>query len=275
MTTVLEVEHLKIWDDRTGQVLVPDSSFRLVQGKCLAIVGESGSGKSLTCKALTRLNRSGIRQSGRIALSGIDLSELSTKDLRQYRGRRLCMIMQNGMSAFDPSRSIGAYLFEILSVHFNWRRSEMVDSIAVAMSSVGLKEPSVIMRRYPHELSGGMLQRVMIALAIVLEPDVIIADEPTTALDAVTAYEVVEQFVRLRERFGSSMIFVSHDLGVVRRIADDVMVMKDGEIVEQGSVEDIFAGASHPYTRYLVSSKQALNLHYNQLMGGGAERAKG
>lgn len=271
---VLEVEHLRIWEERSGRALVHGSSFRLVQGECLAIVGESGSGKSLTCRSLMRLNRTGVRQSGFLALNGEDLSKLSDKEMRKYRGRRLCMIMQNGMSAFDPSRPIGAHLQETLGVHYNWSRVEMEARLTAAMSGVGLKEPAVVMRSYPHELSGGMLQRVMIALAIVLEPDVIIADEPTTALDAVTAYEVVEQFVQLRERLGSAMIFVSHDLGVVRRIADNVLVMKDGEIIERGATQDIFAGARHPYTRYLVASKQALSRHFEQLMGG-ADVAEG
>ncbi|MCQ6559947.1 staphylopine uptake ABC transporter ATP-binding protein CntD [Paenibacillus mendelii] len=266
--SLLEVEHLRIWDGRTGVVLVPDSSFRLSQGECLAIVGESGSGKSLTCRALMRLNRSGIRQSGRIILNGVDLAKLSDKELRPYRGRRMCMIMQNGMRAFDPSRPVGAYLLEVLSIHYDWSRSEMNTKLSAAMTSVGLQDPSAVMGRYPHELSGGMLQRVMIALAIVLEPDVIIADEPTTALDAVTQYEVVEQFVQLRGRIGSAIVFVSHDLGVVRRIADEVLVMKEGVIVERGKTSQLFTDGSHPYTRYLVSSKEAIRSHYLQLMGG-------
>ncbi|MFC0212146.1 ABC transporter ATP-binding protein [Paenibacillus chartarius] len=266
--SMLEVDQLKIWEERSGRVLVHGSSFRLSRGECLAVVGESGSGKSLTCRSLVRLNRKGIRQTGLIALNGLDLSMLSDKEMRRYRGRRLCMIMQNGMSAFDPSRPIGSHLQATLSVHYDWSRSEMEAKLTAAMSAVGLREPASVMRRYPHELSGGMLQRVMISLAIVLEPDVIIADEPTTALDAVTAYEVVEQFEGVRNRLGSAIIFVSHDLGVVRRIADNVLVMKDGEIVERGATRDIFACASHPYTRYLVSSKEALTRHYKQLMGG-------
>ena len=267
---VLEVDHLKIWDGRTDRMLVHDISFRLRQGECLAIVGESGSGKSLTCRALMRLNRSGLCQSGSIVVNGVNLSELPEKEMRKVRGKRLCMIMQNGMRAFDPSRPVGAHLLETLAVHEYGSRDEMTENIKRALESVGLQDPLAVMSRYPHELSGGMLQRVMIALAIALEPDIIIADEPTTALDTVTQYEVVEQFVQLRSRIGSSMIFVSHDLGVVKRIADEVLVMKDGEIVERGRTGDIFAGAQHPYTRYLVSSKLALNHHFLRLMGGGS-----
>ncbi|MEF3305722.1 staphylopine uptake ABC transporter ATP-binding protein CntD [Paenibacillus sp. GYB003] len=264
----LEVHHLKIWDGLTGRVLVRDSSFNVKYGECLAIVGESGSGKSLTCRAIMRLIRAGLRQSGSILVNGVNLSELPEKEMRRMRGRRLCMIMQNGMRAFDPSRPVGAHLRETLAVHGKRSREEMAVTLKKAMESVGLEDPAAVMSRYPHELSGGMLQRIMIALAIVLEPDVIIADEPTTALDAVTQYEVVEQFVRLRSRTGSSMIFVSHDLGVVKRIADEVLVMKDGEIVERGETGDIFSGARHPYTRYLVSSKLTLTRHFMQVMGG-------
>ncbi|WP_103107386.1 staphylopine uptake ABC transporter ATP-binding protein CntD [Brevibacillus reuszeri] len=266
---VLEVDHLKIWNRLTGHMLVRDSSFHIKQGECLAIVGESGSGKSLTCRALMRLNRPGLRQSGDIILNGINLSELPEKQMRRLRGKRLCMIMQNGMRALDPSRPVGAHLRETLTVHTShWSRTEMIENVKRAMESVGFKDPIAVMGRYPHELSGGMLQRVMIALAIVLEPDIIIADEPTTALDAITQYEVVEQFMQLRYRLGCSLIFVSHDLGVVKRIADKVLVMKDGEIVEQGERGDIFSRANHPYTRYLVSSKLALQRHFKQLMGG-------
>lgn len=266
--SVLEVEHLKIWDAQSGEVLVQDSSFQLAQGQCLAIVGESGSGKSLSCRAVMRLNRAGLLQSGRIILNGINLTELSDKEMRKFRGKHFCMIMQNGMRAFDPSRLIGVFLYEVLTVHYDWSRDEMSARLCAAMGSVGLMNPETVMKRYPHELSGGMLQRVMIALAIVLEPDIIIADEPTTALDAVTQYEVVEQFVKLRSLLGSSIIFVSHDLGVVRRLADEVLVMKDGVIVERGTTADLFEGAKHPYTRYLVSSKQSLSRRFKQLIGG-------
>lgn len=264
----LQVEHLKIWQAREGHVLVPDSSFTLKQGRCLAIVGESGSGKSLTCRAIMRLNQSPLSQSGKVILNGINLSELSDKEMRKFRGKRLCMIMQNGMRAFDPSQPVGKYLLRVLTLHYDWSRSEALVKLTSALANVGLGQPAEVLRSYPFQLSGGMLQRVMIALAIVLEPDVVIADEPTTALDAVTQYEVVEQFVQLRNRLGSMMIFVSHDLAVVKRIADEVVVMKDGAIVEQDTARQIFTEARHPYTRYLVSSKQVLRRHFTNVMGG-------
>ncbi|CAM4459716.1 staphylopine uptake ABC transporter ATP-binding protein CntD [Paenibacillus tarimensis] len=265
---ILDVKNLKIWDGSTGRTIVPDSSFKLKQGSCLAIVGESGSGKSVTCRSIMRLNKGSIRQSGDILFQGENLSLLSEKEMRRKRGKNLCMILQNGMRAFDPSSKLGVHLKETLDQHFNWSKQAFTDHMAKAMESVKLSNPVELLNKYPHELSGGMLQRVMIALAIALEPDIIIADEPTTALDTISQFEVVEQFIRLREVMGCSMIFISHDLGVVRKIADDVLVMKDGEIVERGTTQAIFTEAQHEYTRYLVSSKLALSQHFENVMGG-------
>lgn len=265
---ILEVKNLKVWDSRTGNVILPSSSFHVKKGSCLAIVGESGSGKSLTCRAIMRLNKAVLRQSGDILLGGVNLAHLPEKEMRKKRGKQLCMIVQNGMRAFDPSCVIGAHLKETLAQHFGWSRNDMTVKMKKAMESVMLKDPIAVMNSYPHQLSGGMLQRVMIALALVLEPDVVIADEPTTALDTISQFEVVEQFIQLRERMGCSMIFISHDLGVVKRIADEVLVMKAGEIVESGTTGNIFSEARHEYTRYLVSTKLALNRHFNTLMGG-------
>jgi nickel transport system ATP-binding protein len=276
LTNILEVSDLRIWDSDTGHVIVPGSSFQVRQGSCLAIVGESGSGKSVTCRAVMRLNKASIRQSGSIRFDGVDVSELSEQDMRKLRGKRMCMILQHGMRAFDPSRVIGVHLRETLKQHYGWSRSESDASMVMAMRSVMLKDPAAILNQYPHQLSGGMLQRIMIALAIVLEPDMIIADEPTTALDTISQFEVVEQLAQLRDRLGCAMILVSHDLGIVRTMADEVIVMKAGVIVERGATEAIFSDARHAYTRYLVSSKLALDRHFQRMMegvgGGVAER---
>ncbi|TBL69902.1 staphylopine uptake ABC transporter ATP-binding protein CntD [Paenibacillus thalictri] len=264
----LTVSNLKVWDSRTGNVMISNSSFEVKQGSCLAIVGESGSGKSLTCRSIMRLNKAGVRQSGDILLGEVNLSTLSANEMRKKRGKKLCMIVQNGMRAFDPSCAVGVHLQETLAWHFGWSRDEITARMRKAMESVLLKEPAAIMNSYPHQLSGGMLQRVMIALALVLEPDIVIADEPTTALDTISQFEVVEQFNQLRGKISCSMIFVSHDLGIVKRIADEVLVMKDGNVVEHGTTQDIFSAARHAYTRYLVSSKRALTEHFMKIMGG-------
>ncbi|MEC0249200.1 staphylopine uptake ABC transporter ATP-binding protein CntD [Paenibacillus chitinolyticus] len=264
----LEVKNLKVWDNLTGEVIIPNSSFHVKQGSCLAIVGESGSGKSLTCRAVMRLTKPNIRQSGDILFNGVNLSELPEKEMRKRRGKQLCMILQNGMRAFDPSCVVGVHLKETLAEHFGWSRDEITARMKKAMESVMLKDPIAVMNKYPHQLSGGMLQRVMIALAIVLEPDLVIADEPTTALDTISQFEVVEQFAQLRERMGCSMIFISHDLGIVRKLSDEVLVMKEGVVVERGPTPAIFSEARHEYTRYLVSSKLSLNHRFRNLMGG-------
>lgn len=270
MMNLLEVRNLKIWDEATGKVIIQNSSFHLHKGSCLAIVGESGSGKSVTCRSIMRLNSPSLRQSGDILFKGQNLSMLSEKEMRKKRGKNLGMILQNGMSAFDPSCVIGVHLLETLAEHFDWSKHEMEEKIRHAMEIVMLKNPNEIMKKFPHQLSGGMLQRVMIALAIVLEPDIIIADEPTTALDAISQYEVIEQFIKLREKMGCSMLFISHDLGVVKKIADEVLVMKDGEIIERGRTQAVFSEPKHEYTKYLVSSRRVLSDHFKKIMEGDA-----
>ncbi|WP_169089156.1 staphylopine uptake ABC transporter ATP-binding protein CntD [Paenibacillus sp. PL91] len=268
--SILEVENLNVWDGETGRSIVRGSNFRLQKGQCLAIVGESGSGKSMTCKSIMRLNRDPIRQSGRISLKGEDISRLTEPEMRKKRGKNLCMIVQNGMTAFDPTCVIGVHMRETLHTHFGWNKTEVEETMKKTMESVMLQHPLDLMNKYPHQLSGGMLQRVMIALALALMPDVIIADEPTTALDAISQFEVMEQFMQLRERMGCSMLFVSHDLGVVKKIADEVIVMKDGEIVDQGSMGTVLAGGSHSYTQYLISSRLALGNNFYSIMEGEA-----
>lgn len=264
---ILEVENLQVTDMNTGQIIVYNSSFYLKQGNCLAIVGESGSGKSVTCRSIMRLNKPWIHQSGDIFFKGENVNHLSEKEMRKKRGKNLCMILQNGMSAFDPSCVIGVHLRETLVAHFGWSNQEIETKMKKAMESVMLKNPIETMNKYPHQLSGGMLQRIMIALALVLEPDIMIADEPTTALDTISQFEVIEQFIQLRERMGCSMIFVSHDLGVVKKIADDVLVMKDGKIVERGDISTVFSKAEHEYTRYLVSTRLEVSNHFRKIMG--------
>jgi nickel transport system ATP-binding protein len=270
----LEISNLHIWDDATGQVIVSDVSFHLKEGSCLAIVGKSGSGKSMTCKSIMRLHNAGIRQTGDILFRGENIGLLPPKAMRKLRGKHLYMIMQNGMRAFDPSRVVGSHLMETIAEHFDWSHSDIISKIIAAMESVMLRNPAEVLGRYPHQLSGGMLQRLMIALALVLEPDLIIADEPTTALDTVSQFEVVEQLRRLKERKGCSMLFISHDMGVVKNIADEILVMKDGSIVESGLTSVIFTDPHHEYTRHLVSAKLSIHRHYQKMMGGGniAER---
>jgi nickel transport system ATP-binding protein len=264
---ILEVNGLSIVDEKTDEWLVKDSSFHVKKGRTLAIVGESGSGKSLTCRSLMRLNQPWLKETGTVLFKGEDLLTLSKKGMRKKRGKQMYMIMQNGMTAFDPSRVIGVHLRQATAEHFNWSKRETERKLKLAIESVMIKNPDEVLNKYPHQLSGGMLQRIMIALALILEPDLIIADEPTTALDSITQYEVVNQLIGLRERMGCSMIFVSHDLGVVRHIADDLLVMKDGRIIERGKAQSVFAEPEKEYTKYLVSTRKSLSHHFNSQMG--------
>ncbi|MCK9859663.1 ABC transporter ATP-binding protein [Paenibacillus sp. ATY16] len=268
--SLLQVTNLRLWDAITNKVLVPSSSFEMKEGSCMAIVGESGSGKSLTCRAIMNLNKKTIRQSGEIVFKGIRLNQLSEAEMRRKRGKQIYMILQNGMRAFDPTSVIGVHLRDTLKHHYGWSQAEIVEKMKQAMLSVRLQNPVEVMNKYPHQLSGGMLQRVMISLAIVLEPDLIIADEPTSALDTVSKYEVMEQLAQLREQVGCSMIFVSHDLGVVRKLADVVLVMRNGIIVERGDASILFTEAKHEYTRFLVSSQLKLDEHFQKVVGGPA-----
>ncbi|MCM3618314.1 ABC transporter ATP-binding protein [Sutcliffiella horikoshii] len=265
---LLEVHNLQVQDTISGKLLVKGSSFSVGDGNCLAIVGESGSGKSVTSKAIMRLNKPVLQTKGSVLFKGEELTRLSDKEMRRRRGKSICMIMQNGMSAFNPTSVIGVHLRETLSMHLGVTKSQADAKMIPALERVMIKNPSDLLAKYPHQLSGGMLQRVMIALAIVLEPDLIIADEPTTALDTISQYEVVEEFKKLRERLGTSMIFISHDLGVVQRIAENVIVMKDGAIVESGTTQKIFNDASHPYTKYLVATRLSLSNHFKKIMEG-------
>jgi nickel transport system ATP-binding protein len=266
--SLLKIEQLHVFDCGANKPIIHNSSFQVNEGECVALVGESGSGKSMTCKSIMRLHKRGIKQSGHIWLKGEDLSELPEKQMRSKRGKELCMVMQNGMSAFNPSNSVGRHLVATLNQHTNWSYEQIERKLVDTMRRVRLQDPMDIMNKYPHQLSGGMLQRLMIALALLLEPDVLIADEPTTALDTISQFDVIEQLMNLRKNTGSSMIFISHDLGIVKKLADQVIVMKDGYIVERGASQDVFFKPQHAYTEYLISTKRTLYEHFQKTIGG-------
>ncbi|MCZ4148695.1 nickel import ATP-binding protein NikD, partial [Escherichia coli] len=170
-----------------------------------------------------------IRQAGDICFQGEDLSAMSERNMRERRGKRISLIMQNGMNAFDPSCKVRVHFRETLGRHMGWSRRQVDERAEIALAQVNLQPAKDILNKYPHELSGGMLQRLMIALSLLLEPDMIIADEPTTALDAISQYEVLVQLQQLKERIGCAMLLISHDLGVGRSMADRILVMKQGK----------------------------------------------
>lgn len=263
---LLTVDNLRVYDTRSGQFLVNGVNFSLQENTCLGIVGESGSGKSLTCKALMGLLAPGLRAEGEAVLEGKSLLQASEEELRQVRGRRIAMIMQDAMTAFDPLYTLGAQMVETLQEKMALSSKDALDVAVDSLEKMCLRETGQVVKKYPYQLSGGMLQRCMIALTLALQPDIIIADEPTTALDSINQREVIEEFQRLREMGTMSLVFISHDLGIVQRLAQEVLVMCKGEQVEYGPAADVFGCPQHAYTRYLVDTRRELTQFFRESM---------
>ena len=260
-TPLLQVKNLcTSFDVDAGEVrAVNGISFSLDKGKVLGIVGESGSGKSVTAYSIMRiLVEPGRIKSGEILFDGQDIVKFSKKQMSEFRGKRVSIIFQDPMTSLNPTYTIGNQLREAILLHTN-RNHEQANARAVEMLKlVGVNEPEKRLKQYPHELSGGMRQRVMIAMALALEPQLIIMDEPTTALDVVVQREIIEEISELRREKGFSVIFITHDLPMLLEITDKIAVMKDGVIVEQGVSEDVYFNPQHPYTQRLLSSFPSL-----------------
>jgi oligopeptide/dipeptide ABC transporter ATP-binding protein len=235
---------------------VRDLSFSLARGEVLGLVGESGSGKSVTSLAIMRLLPPQARVEGEIVLTENaeprDLASLDDNSMRQLRGSRMAMIFQEPMTALNPVMRVGEQIAEAVLAHHSVSKSEAWKRAVDAMNDVAIPEPSARARDYPHQLSGGMRQRIVIAMAIVNRPQLLIADEPTTALDVTIQAQILELLAELRAKFGLAMLFISHDLAVVSQVADRVAVMYAGCLVELGAKHDIFRAAAHPYTRGLL-----------------------
>jgi oligopeptide/dipeptide ABC transporter ATP-binding protein len=234
---------------------VEDASFDLIPGRTLALVGESGCGKSLIASAIMQLLPPfGRIPEGSIRLSDQELTGLDDKALQRIRGDRISMIFQEPMSALNPVFSVGAQIAEALRLHRNLNKSEATEQAVELIASVGIPDPATRANNYPHEMSGGMRQRVLIAMALACEPDLLIADEPTTALDVTIQAQILDLMHDLQSRMGTAILFISHDFGVVSQMADDIAVMYAGRIIEQGSAEDILSSPKHPYTRALLAT---------------------
>ncbi len=231
-----------------------DVSFIIPESGTLGLVGESGSGKSATSLAIMRLLPPQASTSGRIVFSGADLLSLPDQDMRRIRGARASMIFQEPMTALNPVMRVGDQVAEAVLAHNRLSKSEAWQRAIAGLREVAIPEPDRRARDYPHQLSGGQRQRVMIAMALVNNPQLLIADEPTTALDVTIQAQILDLLAELRERHRLAVLFISHDLGVVSRVADEVAVMYAGEIVEMGPVAQIFASAQHAYTRGLISA---------------------
>ena len=229
-------------------------SFTVERGETLAIVGESGSGKSLTSLALMDLlPRQVPRRAARLMFDGIDLMSLPERSMRKLRGNRMAMIFQEPMTSLNPAYTIGNQLTEALRCHETISAKAARDRAVQLLERVGIAGADRRLKQYPHQLSGGLRQRVMIAMALMCSPDLIIADEPTTALDVTIQAQILRLLADLKKEFGMAMILISHDLGVVARVADKVAVMYAGSVVERGTAGAVFKAPQHPYTRGLLS----------------------
>lgn len=230
-------------------------SFDIKPGTVLGLVGESGSGKSISCTALVKLLPYGARTSGQVEFGGRNLLELSNQELQSVRGRQIGYVFQDPMSSLNPSMTIGAQIAETVRHHTGCSRRSARDRAVELLSMVGIPAASRRADNYPHEFSGGMRQRALIAMAISCEPSLLIADEPTTALDVTIQAQILDLLRDMKEKLGLAIIFVTHDLGVVADICDEVLVLYAGEAVEAGrSIENIFDNPLHPYTRSLLGA---------------------
>lgn len=257
MSAFLEVEDLKVsFTTEDGVVQAVDGvSLLVAQGRTLAIVGESGSGKSVTSAAIMGLhNRRRTTVTGSIRLDGEEIVTASDARLRELRGKRMAMIFQDPLSSLHPFYSVGKQLVEAARVHQNLSRSDARALAVEMLNKVGIPHAERRADEYPHQLSGGMRQRVMIAMALMNDPELIIADEPTTALDVTVQAQIVDLLATLQDELGTAIVLITHDLGVVANTADDVAVMYAGRVVERGSVRDIFYRPQMPYTWGLLSS---------------------
>lgn len=266
---ILELKNVVVNDPRSNEVIVHGSSFIVRKNTCLSIVGESGSGKSITTKAILGLTNPWLKISGTAKYKGKNLIGLKQSELRKIRGKNICMIPQYAMTSFDPLYTIGYQMIETFVENLGISKEESKKLAIESLDKMLINNPEEVIKKYPHQLSGGMLQRCMIAIAIAMKPDIIIADEPTTALDSINQREVVEEFKRLRDVTGTSLIFISHDLGVVQSLADDILVMKNGECVEYGTAKKIFENPQHEYTKYLIDTRVSLTESFIKAMEKG------
>lgn len=270
---ILEVENLTIEFHAKDRITraIEGVGFSLYRNQILGIVGESGSGKSVTSMAILKLLSTSQSKvvSGKIlfqdGLNTVDLLTLNANEIRRYRGNRISMIFQEPMTSLNPSMKCGKQVAEAIQNHIKISSKAIKEEVIRLFDEVMLPRPEKIYESYPHEISGGQKQRVMIAMAIACKPDILIADEPTTALDVTVQHGVLQLLKSLREKYGMSIIFITHDLGVVSEIADDVLVMYKGKVIETGTTKCVFQNPQHPYTKGLLHCRPPLNFRYEKL----------
>lgn len=261
---LLQIDDLRIGfgaNQRDDEAVVRGVTLRLERGRTLGLVGESGSGKSLTCRAIMRLlPDDGRVLSGRITFDGREVLGLDRPELLAFRSTKVGMIFQDPFSSLNPTRRIGSQMVEALRLALRVPKREATRRAIDLLAAVDIPDPTAKLRMYPHELSGGMRQRVMLAIAMGARPRLLIADEPTTALDTTTQAQILRLLRRVRDENESSILLVSHDFGVIAEMCDDVVVMYDGYVVESGPVEEVYLRPRHPYTRALIAAVPTLTV---------------
>ena len=259
MRELLTVQNLSVtFSAYNGKVkAVRGVSFTVYEGETLAMVGESGCGKSVTAKAILRLlerSSATVSSDSVVEFEGKNLLTLSKKELNQIRGSAISMVFQDAMASLNPTMTVGNQLIETIRAHKKLGKREAASRACELLGLVELPEPQALFRRYPHELSGGQRQRVMIAMALSCDPKLLIADEPTTALDVTIHAQILELLQRLQKKLGMSVLLITHDLGIVAGVADRVQVMYGGSLIEQGTAREIFSSPKHPYTAALLTA---------------------
>ena len=271
MTPVFELNHLQVSlrGKKQNTNLVKGVSFSVKQGECLGILGESGSGKSMSIKAAMGLLDKNFVVSGSAKFQGEELVGKNAEELRRLRGGQVGIVLQNPMTCFDPLYRIGNQIAETFAAHQKWDAGEIKERSIEMLDKMQIRNPEEALEKYPHQLSGGMLQRIMIGIAMSMEPSLLIADEPTTAIDAITQFDILNEFAVIKQKHKTAMIFISHDLNAVSQIADKIVVLNQGTVVDQGDFHHIIHHAADPYTRLLIEKRTDVMRKYRQALEGG------
>ena len=271
MTPVFELNHLQVSlrGKKRNTDLVKGVSFSVKQGECLGILGESGSGKSMSIKAAMGLLDKNFVVSGSAKFQGDELVGKNAEQLRRLRGGQVGIVLQNPMTCFDPLYRIGNQIAETFAAHQKWDDGEIKERSIEMLDKMQIRNPEEALEKYPHQLSGGMLQRIMIGIAMSMGPSLMIEDEPTTAIDAITQFDILNEFAAIKQKHKTAMIFISHDLNAVSQIADKIVVLNQGTVVDQGDFHHIIHHAADPYTRLLIEKRTDVMRKYRQALEGG------
>ena len=271
---ILDVKNLHITFEqpKVSKVILEDVSFSVKAGKCLGILGESGSGKSMTTKAILGLLNRDFKISGSATFEGNDLLQMGDGDLRTLRGSAIGMILQNPMTCFDPLYKIGNQIYETFDAHGIFPRDQYKVEAIKILEKMRIHDPEGVLQKFPHQLSGGMLQRVMIGIAMSMNPRLLICDEPTTAIDSITQYEIIKEFQRIKAESNVGMLFITHDVSVISHIADEIIVLNKGKLVDRGPFSEILKNPKDPYTKLLIEKKLAVADHYKSVLAEGGAR---